>query len=608
MPDNRYRGLTPEQKYDLLTKDFLERDGDHFVRIRKSDRLGWEDTLPKGSPYSAAILSPKDDRQLLNNACRLARQMISAMNCPFKVDVHIDATRSCTDSRNVFVATRVFDEKEMDLGQKLDVFLGLAIHEGSHLLYTDFSMLGKEKREIVRNIQNIIEDEMIERRLGDEKPGMANFLKATKYYYFGRYRKATESIEQTPATRLYNAILKMVRYPAALTPDELTEFADPLLEIRDILTPYPEDTATGMEKALEVYEVLKRYLSEEEQEQQGQQDGQGQQSQGAGDDSSGAGCDGKSQLSDEEIEALLKSLIKAADELSNTLDKPEADDMSKAARQNDALLAKECDGQLEIGTQGNTVIIKAEPNKEAYESSLARVRRYIPATAKALKSNSTDYRHEMTGMSSGRLDTRKLAEARQGVQTVYIRKREVKADKVNAVLLVDESGSMSGKREQMTRDAAILINEACKTIDNVNLFIYGYTSESRNILFSYREDNDRCDRYALGSISNYGGTPTGTAIRETVGRVSRRNHEKTLLFVLSDGAAAGGTGSVRKAVNEARQKGFTTIGISIASSLGEEQLRGMYDHYLEMWDIQDLAKGLAAVVKKAIIQTTKKHI
>ena len=282
--------------------------------------------------------------------------------------------------------------------------------------------------------------------------------------------------------------------------------------------------------------------------------------------------------------------------------------MSRAARQDGALLAKECDGELEIGTQQNTVIIKAESNKDSYERSLARVRRYIPATAKALKSNSTDYRHEMTGMRSGRLDTRKLAEARQGVQTVYIRKREVKADKVNAVLLLDESGSMSGQREQMTRDAAILINEACKTIDNVNLFIYGYTCESRNILFSYREGDDRYDRYALGSISSYNGTPTGTAIRETVGRVSRRNREKTLLFVLSDGAAAGGADSVKKAVNEARQKGFTTIGISIASSLGEEQLRRMYDHYLEMWNIQDLAKGLAAVVKKAIIQTTKKHI
>ena len=32
--------LTPEEKLDLLTKDFLERDGDHFVRIRKEGRLG----------------------------------------------------------------------------------------------------------------------------------------------------------------------------------------------------------------------------------------------------------------------------------------------------------------------------------------------------------------------------------------------------------------------------------------------------------------------------------------------------------------------------------------------------------------------------------------
>ena len=90
--------LTREEKLDLLSKDFLERDGDHFVRVRKSGRLGWEDTLPADSAYSSVLVNPRNDEDLLKKAYRLAGQMIVAMDTPFKVVVRIDATRSCSMS------------------------------------------------------------------------------------------------------------------------------------------------------------------------------------------------------------------------------------------------------------------------------------------------------------------------------------------------------------------------------------------------------------------------------------------------------------------------------------------------------------------------------
>ena len=157
-----YKGLTPEQKYDLLTRDFLERDGDTFVRIRTSDRLGWESTIPEDGAYSAVILNPKSERELYLNAVNLARQMIVAMNTPFRVNVRVSPNRSCTDGHTVYVATKVFDDPELPLGKKLDTFLGLTVHEGSHLLYTDFKELEKNDNIIVHKLQNIFEDERIE--------------------------------------------------------------------------------------------------------------------------------------------------------------------------------------------------------------------------------------------------------------------------------------------------------------------------------------------------------------------------------------------------------------------------------------------------------------
>ena len=136
-----YKEMTREERSRLLEKDFLDRDGETYVRIRKEGRIGWEDSLPKGAAYSAAIMSPRSDRELLTNATRLARQMITAMDTPYRVNVYIDSNRSLTDSRSVFVATEVFDDGDLTLGEKLDTFLGLAIHEGSHLLYTDFGFV-----------------------------------------------------------------------------------------------------------------------------------------------------------------------------------------------------------------------------------------------------------------------------------------------------------------------------------------------------------------------------------------------------------------------------------------------------------------------------------
>ena len=123
MDRTRYAGLSRKEKYDLLTRDFLERDGDTFVRIRTEGRLGWEDTLPTEGEYSPIILNPHSDSELYHNATRLASQMIAAMNTPFRIRVQLTPNMSATDSRTVFVATEMFDDKKLSLPKKLDTFL-----------------------------------------------------------------------------------------------------------------------------------------------------------------------------------------------------------------------------------------------------------------------------------------------------------------------------------------------------------------------------------------------------------------------------------------------------------------------------------------------------
>ena len=737
---DRYANLTLDQKYDILTTDFLERDGDTFVRIRQSGRIGWEDTLPQGSAYSAAILNPKSELELYKNATRLAEQTITAMDTPFKVKVRINPERNCTDSHSVYVATKPFDDKDLSLGQKLDTFLGATIHEGCHLLYTDFECHQDNTNRIIHDLHNVFEDERIERRLGEEKPGLANFLKATKYYYFDKFsREARKAEEANPLAalaaamdpkadylrRLFNAILCIVRYPAVLDPDDARQFADELLHVRDILTPFPDSTEQTYDCAEKVYELLKQYVQEppmsmasvpgpsdedssngdkpgkpsseqtqKDDSQQGdaqpttqnpskkpgnnldgescsegsdpRQDAEGQNGQQPAngsdkeDDSeektargrqttggTGAGAGepathitrsdedhsdepqqgpqqaprhageyhGCESVSDEEIRQMLKDIIEA---IENAIDDPTKpgtanpltkDKVSEAIKQ-DETIAQECEGDLEAGTLPESYVIRKKTrSKKLYYQSLGRVRRWIPVVAAALRSNGTDYQYTISGCRSGVLDTNRLAEARQGVQNVYVRRGEVKCDKVNVALVIDESGSMQGRREQLARDTAILINEAVGNLPYVNLFIYGYTNNYNNCeLFPYREGRMPFDKYELASITAISGTPTAEAVIESSRRIRKASKEDTLLFIISDGNPNSGVMSVRKAVDLIQKDGFSVIGVSVSSSLPKDVLKKMYDKWIDMSDVQDLAREIGKTVKDTILKKAKRTV
>ena len=65
-------------------------------------------------------------------------------------------------------------------------------------------------------------------------------------------------------------------------------------------------------------------------------------------------------------------------------------------------------------------------------------------------------------MRSGRLDTNKLAEAKQKVPTIYERIGEVHTDKLCIGVLLDMSGSMSGSKIEKARETMIYLYELLK--------------------------------------------------------------------------------------------------------------------------------------------------
>lgn len=119
--------MTTEQKIEILEKDILQRTGRNFTSVRTNGRLGQEDASASGAVYSAAMLSPKDSADLHRMAYGHARDMIVAMNTPFRVRIALTPNVSCTDGRVVSVATDMFDNPDLSAAQKIDIFTGLEI-------------------------------------------------------------------------------------------------------------------------------------------------------------------------------------------------------------------------------------------------------------------------------------------------------------------------------------------------------------------------------------------------------------------------------------------------------------------------------------------------
>lgn len=650
--------IIEDHDVDKILEDWYERESESFVKIRKHGRLGWEKSLKEGEAYSSYLLEAPTKADLIRRAYSLARDMIAVMNPPMKVTVRITPNdTSCTDGKVVYTSTKVFDDLELDNGEKLDVFLGFAIHEGCHLLYTDFKITSKNK--LCQFFTNVLEDERIEEILGEEKPGLANFLEKCKYYVFDQLYLG-RAVSERPTTDLAafcDIFLRIIRYPKYLNEDDIVKYGKFLLAVKEVVHPLPESTLECKRMGEKIYEIIvdlyKDDIEKTEADKIESLERKLSELKAAREAREADSDDGERGSSMEEIEKItkekeleesLEKVLSAArmptegelrseairkvaeesekSEVTSMLKEYEpktsvhTEDASAAVVAKGGLLGEECEGKVELGIGKDVFFSKEEDKKDAYTDSLNRVRKYIPAISRIMKGHCREYKLIHRSMRSGLLDTNKLAEAIQGVPTVYIREGEVHTDKIAVCILVDESGSMSScSRYKAARDTAILLNEALQRVPNVTLFIYGHSGDERTgcstDLKIYRE-RSFVPKYALGSIRARHQNRDGNAILETATRVRKQTKDPVLMFILSDGepAASGYCGRsaiehTKQCVEKAEKMGFSIVQICISATYNPAL---MFKHYIELTDMSTLAIELGKVVKKAAMSLAKVRI
>jgi uncharacterized protein YegL len=168
------------------------------------------------------------------------------------------------------------------------------------------------------------------------------------------------------------------------------------------------------------------------------------------------------------------------------------------------------------------------------------------------------------------------------------------------ILCFDRSGSMSGSKEEVTKEVAATFHEALKTVTQARLSILGFDTEVTLIKNNDRASGKDIPARIGSGLSARGGTDFPQALYESLMLAEKSRAHRKLIIMLTDGDIHGSI-DLDDLIRYARrlQVEIFTIGVigsdseSLRQSLGTEQVL-----YLE--DIHDLPEEIRRIaIRKA---------
>ena len=513
------------------------------------------------------------------------------------------------------------------LGTKsTDVFIGAALQNMAKYVHQSHADKLKEEKltkgqiTLRKLVGKILNEERVNKLMAEETPGYLRFVE--------KYKK--DKYKERPAhandkQHLIDLFDRIIRYPEDITEEELEKFSKPIEVIKKVISKaggIPTDYDACHKLAAKITKVIETYVEPEEEEEKPESedgtDGDDDESEGGsgfgrggdgGDGSGGVPPDGKP---DEEF---LKELMKSFEDKTPEDDKTFDQFMEEL---------KHLD-ELATGSSlasNRTDIIKMETDKyvqAAYDRAKKEIdmsKAHVLATL--LRRKNRDYQFALKSMRSGRLDTNKLAEAKQGVSTIYERIGQVQTNKLCVGVLVDESGSMSGSKADAARKAAIFLDEALKGVPDVELFIYGHTADTNIImcgcknlratgskstqLLVYKEPGIKTSSQ-LGSIDGRYENRDGAAIIAAAKRMRTFTQNQGVFVIISDGCpyATGYSGDTarkhtQKMALEAESMGFEVIQVTI----GGYRSRDMFKNVIDLDDVRTFPEKFVGFLKKKV--------
>ena len=621
-----------------IIKDWFNRRAeDAYTFADDSKRLfNWDKNR---SSYSSYFL--KEDS--FTNAAQMIGSIFSVLGVPkhatYVSNVQTDVKHS--DGVTVNVPLKMLKDKKGEYqtedGKLLDAFYGVSIQNAAlAAMQTDSEYIQTlQARDTARGttlkdlLFSVLNTERVDKKLADRFPGYLKFVQAFKNHQYEGSSLAEESpLEENKQKRLAKLLVKLLRYPGDISEEEMEEFKEPISQMEKLLKRHGgiPDSFNGCKSMSNSLANIVYKYTEEEPPAEKEEEGPGEPDSESGEDKpeGSAPAPAKSPgLSKEDLDGFAKELMKEVMEPEMKLgdSKEDSSDFEEFV---ESMEKSESSKDLSYDTEGSAAkspvkFSKADSDKEEYMRVLNQIEVSKAAVLKKLfQRKSKDQAFVMKSMRTGRLDTNKIAEAKQGVDTIYEKMGHISTNKVCVGVLIDESGSMGGPKIKKARQAAVFINEVFKNMPDVELFIYGHTADEYGTKTNnahiriYREPGSQVDRWALGSVSARNNNRDGDAILATAQKMRKLTQNQGILFVISDGQPAArnydgemGIKDTREKVTQAQSLGFQVIQIAIESSVPSAK---MFDYFIKMTDIKNLPRDLAGYMSRKVDKLIKEKV
>ena len=263
----------------IYTKDWFGRIESDYI-YNPLDKMKGIIQIPNHK-YSSFLYNEDKAERICSDINLMKREindMIHAIGLS-NVNVGFSKDNETASTNGKYIEIGIGDDYQNidDCYEKLDRIIGMAIHESCHCLYTDFNCVYDVVHKypsIVHHIHNVIEDEIIERKLCVSYPGYQNFLNKLKYNIF---EKNSESIEDTNKNSEIDDVLEIlfyiIRYPkfiSKINTNILSKYESLFSEIKKIMGDNDcfninnvHPTKSSINAAIEIYELIKDLIEDE---------------------------------------------------------------------------------------------------------------------------------------------------------------------------------------------------------------------------------------------------------------------------------------------------------------------------------------------------------
>jgi len=512
-----------------------------------------------------------------------------------------------------------------------DVFIGAALQNMAKHVHQSYSdklkaeANSRGKLSLKKVVSTILNEERVSKLMSEATPG---YLRFVEKYKKDKYKERPAHVNDRQ--HLIDLFDRIIRYPEDITEEELEKFKDPIAGIKKVISKYggiPTDYDDCTKLAGNITKIIETYVEPEEEEPKSEDgtdgDGDDESDGGEGRGGKGSGGTGGAAPDGKSDEEFLKEMMKSMKE-----ETPEDDSSFDQFMEELKHLEELATGSASIGSKidvvhaqaGASVTVMYERAKSKIDLSKAHV------LATLLRRKNRDYQFALKSMRSGRLDTNKLAEAKQGVSTIYERLGQVRTDKLCVSVLVDESGSMGGEKAQAARQAAIYLDESLKGVPDVELFIYGHTADTTYIdtgagnvsasgnkstqLIVYKEPGIRTSAQ-LGGIEGRWENRDGVAMIAAAKRVRKFTPNQGVFVVISDGSpyATGYSGDtarkhVQRMANEIEAMGFQVIQVTI----GGYRSKDMFKNVIDIDKVSEFPDKFVGFLRKKVNSLIKERV